>query len=142
MGSTNTHYQCMYNFNQIPWFDLTTFNMKVLITLALLFACALANPRYPREDTEITKNQEKEIGGEYDDYEPHQQDLKSNVHQIKKKKKLYLGSRISEDGNSTEWCDCNTYATRRDPCCPPCPPDDGDWSGGGWGEVVRTARSC
>ena len=32
------------------------------ITLALLFACALANPRYPREDTEITKNQEKEIG--------------------------------------------------------------------------------
>merc|ERR1712051_899570 len=94
--------------NQIPWFDLTTFNMKVLITLALLFACALANPRYPREDTEITKNQEKEIGGEYDDYEPHQQDLKSNVHQIekrsekKKKKTLYLGSRRTEDSNSQQ----------------------------------------
>ena len=46
------------------------------------------------------------------------------------KKRLYLGSRIAENGNSIQWCDCNTYATEEDPCCPLCPPDTNTGGGG------------
>jgi len=41
--------------NQIPWFDLITFNMKVLITLALLFACALAKPLIQERTLKLPK---------------------------------------------------------------------------------------
>jgi len=81
------------------------------------------------------------------------------VHQIekrsekKKKKTLYLGSRRTEDENgSILRCDCNYWATLRDPCCSPCPPIPNYGGeartaipnnyGGGGRQRRRTARSC